>query len=185
MTESHVGTTRKSERAQRLPPETITTKCFSLSRSEYCRLLLMQHFRRTAFGYVLLFSIAVSGVLLAERSLVIYGIVVPIVSASYRAIALYRNARDPDNRGLFVRRRIQLTREAMIVQDHDGGEAKIPLARIVRVVPGKDHYRLYTGKNRFQYVSFRAFDSDEERHAFERLLTRFGDGSRSGESPTS
>ena len=149
----------------------ITTNEFALSKDEYFGLLTSELFKprwplMIGLGGLATYALLNTNHWILGLGFAVSAVFYPLFILSYA----WRFATSRQNHMVYVRRHYQFDDEYIYTQMEDGSDSNIRYDYVTRVVTKRRHHLLYVSKTQFICVPFRAFKTQEDRHAFETLL---------------
>jgi hypothetical protein len=150
---------------------TLSTREFSLTRSEYFGILYREYLRQNRVAYLLFAVLILAGLFYGYWVFIAAGLFGAIILLIVRAFQIHRYTRDDQNRNLFLPRSVEVSDGTITVRAGGEAESTLPLSSIVRVVRSKEHYRLYYSRNQFLFLPHRAFAHPSDRDKLERALS--------------
>lgn len=159
---------------------TLQTRPISLTPARLFRISLVRHFERRkwllyvyplAFGLqAYLASLPIDRI----RYIGIFGAAIMGVFLIYILSFYWRFAYSPENQAVMRARSYQIDESFISTHLQDGGVTTLNWSRVKEARSRSQYYLLYTSITQFIYLTREAFQSEEDRRAFEGLLAQRG-----------
>jgi hypothetical protein len=145
----------------------IETKAFSISPTEYFKIVLTKRFKKSWLVYLIMIASAIFGLFLPEKDkvlilLIVVGFGYPVFIIVY----LYFWVRSSENNQIYQERKFTFFDDKLMVETQNGAKTEFPYSEIVSVREKNNIFLIYITKSQFFYVPKNAFKSDLDFEGF-------------------